>query len=161
MAIGEKNDRIIVSTSFGAGKIVGTQKFTNNADEFTVIESLENNVKTFIGPREKNKYRHLSQALTIKEVLDSMHGSRSFAGHDSKKERIAYLKERAKVEEIFTIANTIKEIYTFSDRGNAEEKILTDLINTLALEISMVLEVTQEQAREQIIAALNGEKHEF
>lgn len=158
MALGEKNERLIVSTSFGAGKIVGTQKISSNSDDFTVIESLESNVKTFIGPREKNKYRFLSAAITIKDVLDFLTSDKTFPAHFSKKERIAYLKERAKVEEIYTIANTIKEIYSFNDRGNAEEKILTDLINTLALEISMVLEIAQEQAKEQIIAALNGEK---
>jgi len=145
--------KIVLSSSFGAGKIVEITKMSGDR-HFLVIESIGNNVKNFVPMEDNLTYRYISSKDDLESLLGKLSKKVSSEEFDSKKDRVNYFKQEAKVQDLESVAQLLKELHGLEDRNTAEEQIFNKLIDSLALEYSLVMGQNVDSAREVVVSSL-------
>lgn len=150
--------KLILSSSFGVGKIVSIDKMGQQRD-FFVIECIGNNVKTFVPVHDENSYRFVSSKSQIESYLDIIEKDVTPIEFESKKERINYFKDQSKIQDTEKMSLLINQLSNLSDRGSTEDSVMTKLIDSFSLEYSLIIEKSQEECKELVLDRIKGAKN--
>lgn len=145
-----KVNDIVFSPNFGIGKVVGFEKIDGAKETFVIIESRDKNFKSLIPIKEINNFRKKSAPEELRNIIVKLKTPIQVDEFESKKHRILYFKERALDQCLNNVIKTILELRAISDRGKIENQILEALVNSLTMEVEMVLEVDRKMADEML-----------
>lgn len=150
--------KMVLSSAFGVGTIVGTEELSIDEKTFLVIESEGQRVKHYVPLEDENTYRLISSEEEIKKILKSLKRALKLVDFESKKDRINYFRETSKVQDIDMLAKLLRELNGISDCGTIEKQIFSKIRDTIALEYSLALKIELNKAQELVDKALEGEK---
>lgn len=94
----------------------------------------------------------------MKEILATKNKYQEPLIFESKRDRIAYFQEKSVKQDIRSILKTIYELQNIDERSNVEDTILKLLMDTLALEIGIIMEMEPEEAYQIINNSLENNK---
>lgn len=145
----DKIGRTVISASFGEGII---SEITEMNDElFFIVLNQTNNMRHYVPISDSRAYRYLSSEDTFSQTIDEHLSNASYdLNFDSKKDRINYYKEQAKDQRLEVICKNIKSLHETEDKGSLEEQIYQRLIENLCLELSLIKEISVEDAKKEI-----------
>ena len=141
---------IVFSPNFGIGKVIGFEKIDGSKENFVIIESRDKNFKSLIPVKEINNFRKKSSPEELRNILVKLKKPIQVDEFESKKHRILYFKERALDQCLNNVVKTILELRAIGDRGKIENQILEGLVNSLTMEVEIVLEVDRKMADEML-----------
>lgn len=150
---------LILSSNFGYGTIVGIEQMGQGRD-FFVVDCNGNNVKSFVPVDDENSYRFLSEPSDIESVIGSLSEAPDDLFFESKKERINYFKDQSKVQDTILIAKLISQMGHIDDRGSTEDQVMNRLVETLALEYSLVMNKSPDECKKLVLDKIKGAKNE-
>lgn len=151
-------DQIILSSNFGVGKVVGIDEM--GGKEFLVVEDQQLRVKNFVSANDTDSYRLISEKEFLGKLITSIPSLNITNVYESKKDRINHFKQQAKIQDIEKIAHLIVELVQLDDRGSAEDSIKQRLLESVALEYSLVMEVSLEEANKYMNEVFIGGQNE-
>ena len=145
----DKIGRTVISASFGEGIISEITEMNN--EFFFIVLNQTNNMRHYVPISDSRAYRYLSNEETFSQTIDEHLSNGSYElDFDSKKDRINYYKEQAKDQRLEVICKNIKSLHETDDKGSLEEQIYLRLIENLCLELSLIKEISVEEAKEEI-----------
>lgn len=150
----------VLSSYFGIGKIVGIDQLGGSDKDFFVIESNDKKIKHFISCEDEHTYRLLSDKKNFELVLAQLASQAPQELFESKKDRINFFKAKSKIQDINTMAETLIEFKKIDDLGAIEKQIYQKIIDSLALEHSIINDGSTSESKSIIIEKLTGEKNE-
>lgn len=125
--------------------------------DFLVVEHDGRNAKSYLPVEGKQNFRLLCSEREIELVVDRLKLAPAARIFESRKDRLNYFKTRAKIQKMDVISELIVELNSLEDRGKVEEQIYANLIESLALEYSIVIGTTMEKSKDIIINNIRGE----
>jgi len=146
--------QMVISSSFGIGTIIQVDTMDGGDRVFLVVECQKQRVKHFIPVESSDNYRLITSLEAINKVLSSLATAPNMQPFESKKDRINYFRSTSQNQDIKVVAELIKELDALSDRGAVESQILSRLIETLALEYSVITSVELAEAKKIVDQAL-------
>ena len=147
--------KIVLSSKFGIGTIVGVDDLGMSDKQFFVIESHQNRVKNFLPVDDDAHYRLVSSQEKFKEVFDDLKQSSQLPDFQSKQERINFFKDESKKQEIDLIASLVKMLRDIEDKGSIEIQIFDRLIESLSMEYSIIYKTELEESKTLIEAQVS------
>ena len=138
----------ILSPKFGIGIIESIEQMGGR--DFFVAFSQELNIKNFVPVDDQTEYRFLSSKKDLEQCLKNLSPSHAPIEFESKQERINYFKTETTIQNLEKITFLLCELAAIDDRGTVEEASLAKLIETLSIELSIVLEISRAEATKQI-----------
>jgi len=148
--------QLVISSSFGAGRVIKVDELGFDNRPFLVVESQDQKAKYFIPVEDKNSYRFISTQKAIDSVLISLSNDSNLGLFDSKKDRINYFKTNSQIQDVELIAKLLSELNDINDRGAVENQIFLKLVDTLALEYSIVTQIPLDESKQKVTKALEG-----
>lgn len=148
--------QIIISSTFGVGRVVGVEKIGSDDRYFLVVESVDQKLKNFIPMDDTKSFRTLLSKEELAKVVEDLSSEYEALDYDSKKDRINYFKESSLFQDMENIVKLVKELNQLTDRGSVEDQIFKRLTSSLAAEYALINEVSEEAANEIIELALNN-----
>jgi RNA polymerase-interacting CarD/CdnL/TRCF family regulator len=146
---------IVISLSFGIGKIVDITELQIDEGFFYLIEGIEEKFKTFVPVKAGPKFRKLSSFDTIRTKLELLGGPVELKKYKSRKERVLEFKEKSEPKNIEEMIEVIKELNALNDRGSIENDLFVKLKRNMAKEYSFVGKVKEREALEIIQKGLD------
>lgn len=151
--------KLILSSAFGVGKIVSIDKMGLDRDYF-VIECIGNNVRTFVPADDLNSYRFLATSEEIEKYLSVISDNLDLLDFGSKKERINFFKDESKIQDTEKMSFLINQLSNLSDRGSTEDQVLNKLIDSFALEYSLINNKSLDECKELVLDRIKGARNE-
>ncbi|WP_127717082.1 CarD family transcriptional regulator [Halobacteriovorax sp. HLS] len=148
--------QIIISSTFGVGRVVGVEKIGADDRYFLVVESVDQKLRNFIPMDDTKSFRTLLSKEELTKVVEDLSTDFEAVDYDSKKDRINYFKESSLFQDMENIVKLVKELNQLTDRGSVEDQIFKRLTSSLAAEYALINEVSEEAANEIIEIALNN-----
>lgn len=130
--------RYVLSSNFGVGTVLSIEEMGGDGKQFLVIESLNNSVKNFIPVEETNYYRFAVSENEFQSITKSFEGQAPVPEFDSKKDRINHYKTASGIQDLDHIVKVLCELRAIDSRSSVEEQIFNRLVETVALEHSVV-----------------------
>ena len=152
--------QIVISSSFGIGRVVSIDEEGYGDQPFMIIESQKHKASHMVPLKDKKKYRTVASASVFKKMLNRLGTDSGEKDFESKKERIDYFKKNSRIQELNSVANLLVELNAIKDRGATEIQIYQKLIDNLAMECSIINEESIEVSTQTIIDMLQGGTHE-
>lgn len=148
--------KTVLSSKFGVGIVTGIDDLGMGDKQFLVIETDQRKVKNFIPIDDTDHYRLLESKAKLKKIVEGL--DQKFEGHEfeSRQERINYFKDASRIQDVSKIRDLLIHLSDLDDKGTLEEQIFEKLLETLATECSIVLEIDKKQARESIESQLSS-----
>ncbi len=153
MAHDELIGKKVISSEFGVGTVVSLDDMGGRI--FLAIEGDTNRAKTFVPADSTDSYRVVCSESQIATFLDSLSAEKESLSFDSKKDRINYFKIESKKQGLKQICDLLIELHSLDDRGQTEEQVFQKLIDTFALEHSIITGEEIDASKELIAAKLN------
>ena len=150
---------LILSSNFGHGTIIGIEQMGQGRD-FFVVDCSGNNVKTFVPVDDHDSYRFLSDQKGLETALGTLAETPGEIEFESKKERINYFKDQSKVQDTNSIATLISQMGHIDDRGSTEDQVMNKLVESLALEYSLIVNKSPEECKKLVLDKIKGAKNE-
>ncbi len=151
-------DNLIISSNLGLGELLGTEQI--GGDEFYIVQSVDSSVKAYYPITEKEQFRKISSTDEIDKIIDQLLDNIAIKSYESKKDRITFFKEESQIQNIQNLSLLIRELYDLSDRGTIEDKILDNLIDSLALELSVIKDIEHVNAKDIVSKQLKRRNDE-
>lgn len=146
--------QIVISSSFGIGRVTEVDEENYGPKPFIVVECQDQKAKYFAALDDKKSYRLVSSKEKIDQIILTLKDAPEKVAHESKKDRINYFKTNSQIQDVDLISKLIRELYHLTDRGSAEEQILNRLIDTLALEYKVITDVSLDDAKKLLFNSL-------
>lgn len=147
--------KFVLSSNFGVGTVMGIDDMGIEGKEFLVIECIGKNVKNFIPVGDTNNYRFAVTAEKFDLVTEELKQTIDVPDFDSKKDRINHYKNEAGIQDLDNIVKVIKELRELDSRSSVEEQIYARLIESVALEHSVVFKSPIEESTSLINSIIN------
>ncbi len=144
----------VISSEFGVGTVVSLDDMGGRA--FLVIEGETNRAKTFVPAESEDSYRVLSSTEELNNYLALLGKDQDSMEFDSKKDRINFFKIESKIQDLDKICELLIELNSLGDRGQTEDQVFQKLLDTFALEHSIVTGTDVDQSKETILNKLNS-----
>lgn len=138
----------VLSPKFGVGIIESVESMGGR--DFLVAFSQEQNTKNFLPIDNQTEYRFLSTEDEVQSCIEGLKPHADLIDFASKQERINYFKSESKIQNLEKISFLLCELAGIDDRGTVEEASLNKLIDTLSLEVSLVLDMAKVTASKTI-----------
>lgn len=142
---------LVVSLSFGIGKIVAIDQVGGSKNLFYLIQSIDKNMRTMVPVNAVKGLRHLSNSQSLIKFLEDLARPAEPRVYQTKKDRILNFKERSDASSLEDLVDLIREINSLTDRGSIENKLLSDLQSFLAKEIAYINQITHDEAFNTVI----------
>lgn len=142
---------LVVSLSFGIGKIVAIDQVGGSKNLFYQIQSIDKNMRTMVPVNAVKGLRHLSDSQSLIKFLEDLAKPTEPRVYQTKKDRILNFKERSDASSLEDLIDLIREINSLTDRGSIENKLLSDLQSFLAKEIAYINQITHDEAFNTVI----------
>lgn len=130
--------RYVLSSNFGVGTVLSIEEMGGDGKEFLVIESLNNSVKNFIPIKETNFYRFAVSENEFDKITQHFNDVTKVPEFESKKDRINHYKSASGIQDLGHIVQVLCELRAIDQRSSVEEQIYNRLIETVALEHSVI-----------------------
>lgn len=150
---------LILSSNFGYGTIIGIEEMGTGRD-FFVVDCSGNNVKSFVPVDDEDSYRFLSEKADIEIALGTLEKLPDGLDFESKKERINYFKDQSKVQDTGIIAKLISQMGHIEDRGSTEDQVMNKLVESFALEYSLITNKSPDECKKLVLDKIKGAKNE-
>ena len=95
-------------------------------------------IKNFIPIKDTNNYRFAVSEEKFNTLAEELKSGIQIPEFDSKKDRINHYKSEAGIQELGHIVKVIKELRELDSRSSVEDQIYSRLIESVALEHSVV-----------------------
>lgn len=148
--------KIVISSSFGIGRVVSIDEKGYGDQPFMIIESQNHKASHMVPLHDKKKYRTVSSAEAFDKMLKRLgkdDGEKSF---ESKKERIDYFKKNSRIQTLKSVSTLLVELNAIKDRGTTEAMIYQKLIDNLAMECSIINKESIEDSTLKIVEMLKN-----
>lgn len=142
--------RYVLSSNFGVGTVVSLEEMGGDGKRFLVIESLNNSVKNFIPIEETNYYRFAVSENEFDSIAKNFEGETEVPDFDSKKDRINHYKSASGIQDLDHIVKVLCELRAIDSRSSVEEQIYNRLIETVALEHSVVFKTPIDESTKYV-----------
>ena len=146
--------KTVLSSKFGIGIVTGVDDLGLGDKQFLVIETEQRKVKNFIPIEDTDHYRLLETKAKLQKVIKELSKKSDGVEFESRQERINYFKDASRIQDVTKIKDLLIHLYHLDDKGTLEDSIYDKLLETLALECSIVMEMDKEKARESIVDQL-------
>ena len=147
--------RYVLSSNFGVGTVLSIEEMGGDGKKFLVIESLNNSVKNFIPIEETNYYRFAVSENEFDTITKSFEGTTDVPDFDSKKDRINHYKTASGIQDLDHIVKVLCELRAIVQRSSVEEQIYNRLIETVALEHSVVFKTPVDESTKYVQGLMN------
>jgi RNA polymerase-interacting CarD/CdnL/TRCF family regulator len=148
--------KMVLSSSFGVGKIIGIEDLGIQDKNFLVIEAKEHKMKHYIPMDEGQNFRLISSEEDIKKIVKTLRKLSPLPEFENKKDRITYFKDNSKVQDIAKLAKLLRELNGMDDRGTIEKQIFEKIAETISLEFSLATETEMVKAKAFIAENLSA-----
>lgn len=148
--------KTVLSSKFGIGVVTGVDDLGRGDKQFLIIETDHRKVKNFIPIDDTDHYRLLESKAKLEKILKALSDKSEGIDFESRQERINYFKSASRIQDVTKIKELLIHLYHLDDKGTLEDQIYETLLETLALEFSIVMEMEKEAARESIEAQLKA-----
>lgn len=142
--------KTVLSSKFGIGVITGVDDLGMGDKQFLVIETDQRKVKNFIPVGDTDHYRLLETKKKLEKMIKALSSKFEDVVFDSRQDRINYFKTQSRIQNVSKIKDLLIHLHNLDDKGTLEEQIYEKLLETLALECSIVMEMDKEEARTSI-----------
>ena len=148
--------KLVISSTFGVGRVVEISENQIDDRTFLVVQAEDKNLKNYIPMEDERSYRLIMSKEVINGAIQDLKAM-PIKKFSSKKERISYFRNNSQVQDIKLFAKLLVELNVIRDRGTIENHIFKTLIDTLALEYSIVNKIEFENSKRFIIKTLAGD----
>ncbi|OIQ20945.1 MAG: hypothetical protein BM556_03100 [Bacteriovorax sp. MedPE-SWde] len=148
--------KLVLSTNFGVGKVVDIDNLGMGERLFLVIESEGKNVKNFVPLDDEHNYRVICTKDTIEKVVSDLGGKSKLEAFTSKKDRIDYFKTQSKIQDVVLMGGLLVQLEALEDRSSAEQQLYSRLVDSIALEHSIIMEGQIDDSKDIITARLQA-----
>lgn len=142
--------KTVLSIDFGKGRVTGIFKLYDGVDDYIGVEFISNQVTNYYPVKDCNEFRYLSSQIDLELALDSLKVKSSLKKFKEKKDRTDYFKAEFTSLNILSIARTIADLSRVTDHGALEKKMLQKNLESFALEVSLVLKTSLDEAMKMI-----------
>lgn len=142
--------KTVLSSKFGIGIVTGVDDLGLGDKQFLVIETDQRKVKNFIPIEDTDHYRLLESKDKLQKTIKDLSKKIKDVEFESRQERINYFKDASRIQDVTKIKELLIHLHNLDDKGTLEDQIYDKLLETLALECSIVMEMDKEKARESI-----------
>lgn len=150
MNVSEIIGKTVLSSKFGIGIVTGVDDLGMGDKQFLVIETDHRKVKNFIPIDDTDHYRLLETKAKLKKVIGALNQKFEGIDFESRQERINYFKTASRIQDINKIKELLIHLHHLDDKGTLEDQIYANLLETLSLECSIVMDMNKDEALENI-----------
>lgn len=152
---GESNvGKEVISLDFGVGTISSIESLNgDNSKKYYVIEHGNKNSRNLYPVCGNKNIRFLSSERDFLNLLEGLKEKEStLPSFESKKDRLESFKATLlQAQNVDKIAEGIVELSSLKDLSPVEQKIYDKLINSIALEANLVLNIKKHESRDYIL----------
>ena len=148
----------VISLDFGLGTISSVEKLSDDKnEEYYVIEHGNKNSRNLYPVNGNKNIRFLSSEQDFSNLLTKLKEKKdTLPLFESKKDRLEYFKATLlQAQNINKIIQGVAELSNLADLSPLEQKIYDKLINSIALEASLVLNIKKHESRDYILDHMN------
>lgn len=147
--------KLVLSSSFGVGKVVSIDDLGMGERLFLVIETQGQSVRNYVAVDDEQNYRLISEKNDFEKIYSNLTSECEIEKFGSKKDRIDYFKTQSKIQDIELIGRLLRQLKALEDRSSAEQQLFSKLKETMSLEYSIVMDTELDESKELIEAALS------
>lgn len=147
---GELIGREVISVDAGLGRVIGFDDLGMGDNEFLVIEYGKDRAKSYFNTSAKQNFREITAIDEFKALINEIQAEDVQRTFESKQERINYFKGQAKTADIRSLFNLLKLLNLQDDLGTVEVQIQNRILDSVALEYSVINSVPVDEARTEI-----------
>lgn len=146
----ENRDQIgkhVLSSDFGVGIITGIDHIGGDDQEFFIVEHEHGKARSFISCAQKLRYRFLADKSEWESTIKATEYDVAELKEMSKSERINFFKSQSKNQTLTNMFGLLLAMTSFEDLGTVEISIRTKILDSLALELSLIQNIPTEDAQ--------------
>ncbi len=152
----------IISNTMGIGRILSVEVMGNHDNKFFVIEAVKDKSKLMVPIASEGQIRKLATAEELENGLEYLKsGPLPEHDFDSRKDRIHYFKDKQKDVHMQDSLDLLLQVFQAKDKNKIENSIFENLVQTYSTEMSFVMDISQDEAKQKIEGILDQRLQEM
>lgn len=142
--------RDVISLDAGLGRVIGLDDLGMENNEFLVIEYGKDKAKSYFNTTAKKNFRELTTVAGFQRLVEGVGEQDSSKSFNSKQERINYFKSQSKAADVKSLFDLLELLVRQEDLGAVEVQIRNRVLDSLALELSIIQGKDIQSAKEEL-----------